>query len=298
MLGRKKNQPRRAHPTSPKRQQVFSYRSSRKGTDRSFDRGAIEKNTHQRGASWWLKRTPYIVCVIVLLAVFFRSFLLDTNVQLSMVGSDVYLRDKNEYQAAIDNKLSSSPFNRFRLTFNEQKIAKQVEGQFPELQEVVVRIPMFSHRPTVEFHMATPAALITSNHDTFVVDGDGRILFNKKDMPDPSKAHNLPLINDVSSTIIEIGKPALSSDQVSYIRQIYLQADARSEQVSSIELQPGGTEIWVRFNEANYFVKFNLNADARQSIGTYFAVSEKLRSEGNTPKEYIDVRVAERAFVK
>lgn len=298
MFRRKKTQSRRSHTTEYSKQPVFSYRSSRKGQERSFDRGRAQVPNTRRSASWWLKRSPYIVCGIVLLAVFFRSFLLDTTAQLDIVGSGAYLRDRDEYQASINDKLKSSPFYRFRPTLNSEKLSSQIESQFPELQEVVISVPMFSHRPVVEFVVATPAALITSNNSVYVIDGDGRVLFNQKDAYDSSKIKNLPLVNDVSKTTITIGKPALSSTQVEYVRQVYLQAAARGEKVSSIELQPGGTEIWVRFNDAAYFVKFNLNADARQSVGTYFAVSEKLKGEGATPKEYIDVRVPERAFVK
>ncbi len=297
MFRRKKSQPRRSHTTEYSKQPVFSYRSSRKGQERSFDRGRAEV-PKKRNTGWWLKRSPYIICALLLLAVFFRSFLLDTTAQLDIVGSGAYLRDRDEYQASINDKLKSSIFYRFRPTLNSEKLSSQIESQFPELQEVVISVPVFSHRPVVEFVVATPAALITSNNTVYVIDGDGRVLFNQKDAYDSSKIEKLPLINDESNTTISVGKPALSSAQVEYVRQVYLQAAAKNEKVSSIELQPGGTEIRVRFNDAPYFVRFNLNLDARQSFGTYFAVSEKLKGEGTTPKEYIDVRVPERAFLK
>lgn len=297
MIRRKRDKGRNSHVRDYKKPRTFSYRSSRKGVDRSYDRGETTQNTN-KGARWWLHRAPYIACGVILLVVIFRSFLLDTSATLDVVGTDAYLRNKAEYQQAINDKLSGSLFNRFRITMNKQKISDEIEKQFPELQQVNIEVPMFSHRPIVEFKMASPAGIITSSGRSYVIDGDGRVLFDKNIAQNQESLGKLPVINDSSNTEISPGKPALTSDQVSYIRHLYLQAEAKGIKISSIELQPGGTEIRVRFGEDKYYVKFNLGADARQSIGTYFAASDKLRGEGSTPSEYIDVRVPERAFVK
>lgn len=283
-----------------KKQAVFSYRSSRREEARSFDRGGSseQKQESQRSFGWWLRHSPYMLCGLVIFTAFLYSLVVDTHAQLDIVGTQAYPRDVAEYQTSIDDKLASSVFNRVKPTLNTPKLASQIEAEFPELQEVVVNVPLFRHRPVVEFRLAKPTALVVSDEITYVVDGEGRALFNAKNKSDALDTASLPTVLDGTGAKVSLGKPLLSGDQVAYVREIYLQASAKNMQVESVELKAGGEELQVRFVSKNYNIRFNIQADARKSMGAYFAVSDKLIGEGSKPAEYIDVRIPERVFVK
>lgn len=293
-------QPRRPDfDTGYKKQAVFSYRSSRREEKRNFDRGGSEqKQDTSRSFGWWLRHSPFVVCGVAVFIALLYSMVVDNHAQLEIVGTQTYLRDSKQYQMSIDDKLSSSVFNRIKPTLNSSKLSGDIENEFPELQEVVVNVPLFRHRPVVEFRLAKPAALVVNDSITYVVDSQGRALFNLKDKSTGLDTNSLPTILDGTNTRVSLGKPLLSEAQVSYVREIYLQAAAKNISVESMELKSGGEELQVRFVSNNYNVKFNLQSDARKSMGAYIAVSEKLSSQGSKPAEYIDVRIPERAFVK
>lgn len=298
MFNKKKtNHNRTSKNTAYKKQAAFNYRSSRQGEDRNFNRSGSEGKL-ERNATWWLKRLPYLLSFLALIAVFLYSLVVDTHARLDLSGPEAYLRDSSEYQSSIDDRLRASIWNKFKPTLNEQKLAQEIQNEFPELQEVVVNIPFFRHRPVVEFHLAVPAAIVTSGSQSYVIDGDGRALFNLNNKNSQFDTSQLPHVVDTTTAPITLGKPVLSADQVLYIREVYLQAEAKKIKLESIELQGGGDQINVRFVGDNHYVKFSFHNQARQSVGTYFAIRERLAREGSKPVEYIDVRVPERAFVK
>lgn len=239
-----------------------------------------------------------MLCGVVLLAIFVRSIVLDTHAQLDIVGEQAFVRDGAEYQKSIDNKLNSSIWNRLKPTINNQKLSEQIEAEFPELQEIVVTTPFLQHKPRVKFMMAEPEALVSSNNATYIIGSNGRVLCDLNDKAPTLSVSDLPVIVDTSSTSLSLGKPALTTEQIAYVKQLYRQSEAKNIKISQIELQPAGTEIRVRFDQDKYFVKFNLKTDARQGIGTFFAIRERLENDQIQPSEYIDIRVPERAFVK
>ncbi len=297
MFGRKKNNKhvRIAEKTGYKKQSVYNYRSSPSSNSANLSRGGSSQQ--KRSYEWWIKRTPYIFCGVALLIALIYSMIVSTHARLDIVDGQTYLRDSSEYQNSIDKRLKSSPFNRLKFTVNTEKIADQIEAEFPELQQVVVSIPLFSNRPVVEFRLATPAALVETSSGTYVVDDSGRVLFDIRDKSSNVSASELPLIVDNTNSNAVTGKPILGSSQVVYVREIYLQAKEKDLKVLSVKLSPGGQQLEVKFSGSEYFVKFSLQEDARQSMGAFFAVKEKLAEEGNTPDKYIDVRVPEKVFV-
>lgn len=297
MRGRKRQFLRRKRTPTYDKQAVFSYRSSRNSVERSMNRGNSEIKA-TKGLNWWVRRVPYLLCALALIAAFVYSLIVDSNAKLVVVGEQSYLRKASEYQSSIDESLQSSVLYRFKPTLNTTKITQDIQNQFPELQEVVVKLPLLRHRPVVEFRLASPAAVIESGSDSYVIDGQGRALFNLRDKSASIDASDLPYLTDNTGAAIILGQPALSEDQVSYIRQIFLQAKKKSVRVENMILRGGGQQLDVRFRPDSYYVKFNLLEDARQSVGTYFALRKRLLEEGNEPSKYIDVRVPEKAFVR
>jgi hypothetical protein len=294
-------QPRSRKPlqTNYERPSVFSYRASRVEKDRQFDRGTSLAS--DMAASSFVKRLRQVPFVLSLLAIFIAvlySLSLSNHAQLVVNGDQSLLRGKQLYQQGIDDILSSSIQNRTKVTLKSASVSDQIRNAFPELASVSVSTPLLRHKPVVEVRLAKPATLLVTTPATYVLDGQGKALFNIKDKAASLKTTDLPVITDSSNHEVSLGKPALTADQVSYIRQLYLQSAAKQLTIESMTLQAGGGELQVRYSGLNYFVKFNFAADPRQSIGAFFAVKERLTGENRPIAEYIDVRIPDRAFVK
>jgi hypothetical protein len=285
---------RRPQDSGYDRQAVFSYRASRIEKDRQFDRGTtVEANSNSR----W-RQIPVILALIAILITVLYGLGLSTNAQLVVNGDQAFLRQKAAYNQLIDDKLAGSIWNRSKLTINTAKVEGQIKTAFPELESVTISTPLFRHRPVVEVTLAKPAALLVTPNETYVLDGHGRALFNTHDKAPLLDVSKLPAVTDQSGHQITLGKPGLTEDQVSYVRQLFLQSDAKQLSIESMTLQAGGGELYVKFTGVSYFVKFNFTADPRQSIGAYFAIKERLDQDHKTVGEYIDVRIPERVFVK
>jgi hypothetical protein len=65
-----------------------------------------------------------------------------------------------------------------------------------------------------------------------------------------------------------------------------------------MNLVVGGGELDVKHTGLSYIVKYNIYENARKSFGTFFAAKEYVERSNIHPGEYIDVRIAERAYIK
>ena len=130
------------------------------------------------------------------------------------------------------------------------------------------------------------------------MDINGKVFFSLNDKSPNLNIDGLPKVVDNTNAPVNLGKSLLSSRQTQYIREMYLQVKAKDTSIESMELNNGGEQLDVRFMGDKYFVKFNLQADSRQSLGAYFAIHDKFSREGGGPSEYIDVRLPERVYVK
>lgn len=277
-------------------QPIFSYRSSRKSKDRAFDRGTVSDDkiiNNQR-----FSKVVILICLFVLFEVVVRLILLDSIVDIKVANHNSACNLKN-YQDKINNIYDQSILNRTKLTINKDKIVGQIGNDLPELENVKILTGLLQHRALVEYRTADPALLLQSQGETYPVSVHGKVLCNINDKQQSQQIDNFPVVIDNSQRETGKGGAALTTVQVNYVREIYLQAKNKGTTLDTLELMANGVEIHAKFSDnPSYFVKFSIETNARQSIGTYFAVKEKLTDSGETPKEYIDVRVPEKAFVR
>lgn len=56
-------------------------------------------------------------------------------------------------------------------------------------------------------------------------------------------------------------------------------------------------ELALHLEGESYYVKFKLDNTAREQVGAFWAVLDRLQAEGKKPATYVDVRLSERVFV-
>lgn len=306
-LGRKKEavQPgRRSSVPGAKSAPVFSYYSSRSAGP---ERPRNLRNEHdgsralqQRRTPWWLGYLPSFVALsTVALAALYVSTL-TTSPRIEVIANEnhpVVVQELGVYERAAKEELQSSIFSRSKLTINTNAVSNRLKERFPELGEIVVNVPLISRRPIIEVQPATPALIVSGQGGAFVIDDTGKPVLKASSLVSSAK-DLLPVVTDDSGSSIELGKQLITTDLVAFIRQVDAQLKAKQQPIESYTLPALAAELHVLVRGQGYYVKFNTEADARQQVGTYLTVSERLQAEGKVPAEYIDVRVEERAYIK
>jgi hypothetical protein len=299
MIGRKKKQESRAPRLEYNRQQSYHYSAKRSNADKLFDRGksAIDAAGEVRMRKRAREIPTFISLLLVGMSIGYLCSL-STVPQITVDGSQAMLRDQGAIVPRTHSILSSSMLNRTKLTLQDEKIRTELKQSFPEFESIDISTPIFRHRPQITITLARPALLFSSGGSVYLLDTQGRALFDTSRDKTAIDTSGLPLLQDQSTHKIEIGKTALASTQVSYIEEIRRQSEEKDLKIESIMLTGGGGELDVRYVGLGYFVKFNFYEDARKSTGTFLALKEKLDKDNTKPVEYIDVRIPERAYVK
>lgn len=289
---------RRANPVKDK-PKVFSYRSVRNSHDRPLHRGdeSAKSAKNQGYDSSFSKKIHRAINIFILMLIVSGALYLSVlypDGQIKVAGDEVYPRDKVAYEQEINRELKSSVFNRSKFTFNEAKITANIKQKFPEIGTVDIGVPLMRHRPVIEVSLAKPSAKLVTKDSTYILDQEGRALFDQKYAAASLDVNNLLSINDDSGHEIVLGKPALTELQLGFIREVIGQTSAKGYKPASFMLSEGGTAVDTRFDGLDYYVKFSFFADARQSSGAFLAIKD----QDISASEYIDLRIPDKAFIK
>lgn len=297
---RAKKQEKRDPHITYQRQQSYHYSAKRSSSDRLFGRGEGEPEKPAAKVKRRARKLPSVIAVILVLAGLLYTFTLSTHADITIQGDQQLLRDRAVIQAKTDEILKSTLKNKFKFTLNEQKVNQELRSKFPEFTSVESSAPLFRHRPHIVITLSKPAALLATEKELFLLDEQGRALFDtKKDHAgDHLDLSSLPIVQDQSSHKVEPGKPALSSSQVAYIHEVRVQSESKDLKVESMIMHGGGGQLDVRYTGLAYYVKYNFFEDARKSAGTFLAMKEHLEKNNIKPAEYVDVRIAERAYIR
>lgn len=240
------------------------------------------------GPSLWRRLLNVGLAVVILFCLAY-SLILRPQPVLSVDSEQFHT--KAQY-AATASDLMGGLGSRTKLTFDSSKFVSNMMQQYPEVKAVEVTVPPLGQRPKVELQISQPSLQIKSAGQLYTVDDRGRVIGGQDSYPD------LPLVQDDSGFKIQVGKSALSGDQVAFITTIVKQLQAKGIPIQSLTLPPKAEELFLKTADKPYYVKFLTNGNALQQVGTYLATRQHLDETGQTPSEYIDVRVEGRVFYK
>ncbi len=299
MNWRKKNQAARNRTVSsggpPKT--VFSYHSKR--TDGHAKTGRQNTQKHSR-AIFVARHLPFVIAVLALLISVGYLSTLNLNPKIVSVSNqnERLLRAQDVYASKARDLLAGSVLNRTKITINANKFEADMRRSFPELASVAITLPIMGRRPIVKLEAAQPVLTYKAdNTESYLIDINGRVILRSADA-DEEVVKNLPTIIDKSKLQVELGKGVLTADETEYILTVLNQLKAKNVGVEGLTLPAIASELHVKIAEKPYFVKFDLQGDARLQSGTFFAVKTKLEADNETANEYIDVRVEEKAYFR
>ena len=295
--------PLRGQPGDAMRQnQTFSYYANRSASDsgaRMSPQQAERQPSRRRMRSFVRHLPVLIVCIIIAVCVLSELTLSSSPkiVPLSTSSAQVFLRSTDTYQQAAAALFKKSFTNHNKLTVDAAAISTALKQEFPELSDVSVTLPFLGHRPIVYVQPSEPMLILQTQSGDFVLDSSGKALLPASNVAQLS-ALKVPTVTDQSGLQTATGRTALPSNDVTFIHTVYAQLQAQHTSVQRVVLPAAASEVDFYIGGTPYFVKFNLQSDARQQAGTYLAVANNLASKRVTPAHYVDVRVDGRAYYK
>jgi cell division septal protein FtsQ len=275
-------------------QHVFSYRSARNDVDRAHDRQSADKIAYEelhakpKKSNKFMKTVSFIVMVIAVL--FGVTFIRGVS-NVVIVGGGANTEAVKQYALTADGLSRQQPvIHRSFLTLNKELITNSLRQEYPEIQSADYSYSPFTQKIAVKVNISKSLLRVQSADIISVVDSNGRIIENTY-----GDINALPLLIDADNRDYKKGDLAFTSKELNYIYNIQAQAAAKELEIESLTLVYGATELYVKFKDLSYIVKFALDSDPRISFGTFIVARDK---SGDKPSEYIDVRVVDRAYIK
>lgn len=271
----------------------FSYYksgSSKAPTDRPKKQRSVDVGK--------LRLLPSVAALAIIVGSLLFSTTLSSKPEVSLVkGQEFYYHDADYYADAAQQVLSENLAYKTKFTINTDEAESKLVEKFPEVRAAVLRLPVLGRKPTLVLDIRPPSALLSTNSRTFILDDNGRAISDIKGI-DNKFIKDLPVIVDQSGIEVNLGDPVVTTDTIYFIKNLKLQLDAKGLKVNQYVLPASASQVDIYIDGLSYFVKTDAAGDPRMQIGSFLSVKQDLEGRGETPSEYIDVRVEEKAFYK
>lgn len=292
-----RNRPK-AQPS--KNKAVFSYYQNR---ETEFD---ASKSRQRLGffasVKARLRHVPTLIAGLLIVASILWAMSLSTEPLVSVVNEQntaraAFLRPAEDYQAVAQKLMQQSVLTRNKLVLDTGEIERRLQEQFSEITSVAVVLPIISRTPVVYIQVAEPVLLLENGGQKFIIDEKGRALINAAVAGDVGALKLLP-VKDSAQLAIQPGSQVLTGHDVRFMQEVRDQLASKGLKVTHVDLPAQASALNVFIEGKPYYIKFTTTSDARQAAGTYLALNQYLEGKKVTPKEYVDVRVNERAYYK
>ncbi len=282
-------------------QSRYSYSSQRiQQTSRTERQHPIsaEDNRQARRSQSRIRHIPTLIVTIGIICSLGYFATIDNDAQITTKTKyESTLREQSVYKKAVSDYINRSPINRSKLFFDSKGLSDELKKQFPEISAVAVSMPIVSRRPVVVIQASRPGFVLVSGRNSYIIGVNGLTLARASDV-DNRLSQELKVVDDQSGSSVQLGKSAFPQEQSLFICTVIEQLEAQNIKVDSLSLPKSPYDLSVKVVGQSYFVKFNILEDAKQQVGSYIALKNKLQEEGKVAKEYIDVRVGERVYYK
>jgi hypothetical protein len=300
MLWRKnKNEPAGRRPATDyqARQKVFSYHASRSAPEARVGRNK-PRDVQLKPWSHYAKQLPIFISIAVMVLAATYSLFLTTSPRIMLLNESqsTLAHDPGEYQRHASELLKSSAMSRMKLTIDTNAIESKLKQRFPEIMTADVNLPLLGNRPVIQIETVKPAFVLTAANSNYYVTHEGYV--TKTADAYQTRPSGVPTLADQSGLAIKPGDRIMTDTNTAFINEVLMQLAAKDVAVSSLALVPTPYDLWIYIKDTPYYVKFNMQGEARQQAGTYLAVRKHLAGKSKAPGSYIDVRAEDRAYYK
>jgi cell division septal protein FtsQ len=176
------------------------------------------------------------------------------------------------------------------LTLNSGALATDIEQADPLLRSVDVR-RQWLHGVRVTATLKQPSLGWASGNQRYLLDRDGTVIGQ---LPDGS---SLPVVNDGSNLPVAVGKRVVSSHFVAFANEVVTSLHDRGISVSSMDVAETTLDLSVTTNKG-YRLVFDTGREVLDEMTDLDAVLKLLAAQHKAPADYIDLRVAGKAYYK
>jgi hypothetical protein len=305
----------RSRKPKNKRSQVISYnyyrssvstQSSHKNNNQSSRIARLPAIPRLGSKSAGFKKRPSLTTLAIALFVLVcTGLLLMVNptpvviVNESLNNTPVSYRDKADYQKKAKDLISAEFLGRTKITFPSQKIKQQMKNTFPEIDDIEIAMPIVDRRPVIGISLKQPALVINSVNKRYVVSRDGLVLGSDDQLASSIFDGLSEVIYRGQSINSSVGKVVIGMNDFELIKLLEDNLKAPRAAIQSIEFIPQSSDYELKLVSSNYVVKLNSIQTPHLQVGSLMAILNEIE-QGKTapPSSYIDVRVAERIFIK
>lgn len=299
--------PRSRNPhIQPQTNKIFSYYNVKRPVEVEDAESGQQTARHSRDETVskaakhvFLKRLAALGIFVALgMVLLINARLVPSEAKIVLRGTPeqrLLLQDEKIYKAGVAKIMQSKLENRTKLTFSGKAFSQAMKKQYPEISLANVSLPIIGGQATVYIEPSPVALLfITQDKKAYVLDNEGKIISESiSNVP-----QGAPTVSDQSGIAPKMGMQALPRSDVYAIQVILRQLKEKGIAVESMVLPNNAQRLEVRLQGRPYGVRFNLHDNILQQAGAYIAVQRKLDKDNVQPKEYIDVRVADRVYYK
>lgn len=206
-----------------------------------------------------------------------------------------------EYERVILEIAQESTLGGQMWLLDDSAANERIKERFAEVDRVEFSGRPLSRKLKVEVRFRSPAfTWLNAAKERQYVDSNG-VLF-AKNLDAATKADSLVHVEDQSGVVLEEGTAVLTESIMQFIGRLPsgLQTAYSGEGgvVERVVIPKSTREIHVAVSGQPYFIKFSISRDFDEQVAEMRMLLEFLKSQNITPSNYIDLRVAHKAFYK
>ncbi|MEI6188191.1 MAG: hypothetical protein WCP46_06820 [Alphaproteobacteria bacterium] len=279
---------------SQKSEKVISYYSaSRKQLD-TFERnrGRVESKRIKPKVKIAKSKITRLIAIILVLFICVYSSLLGSDPVIKIDG--VQYRSLKSYQLLAQQVLASDARNKLKFLLQSQNDSSKLREQIPEAAYIKVGSSLLGHSPVIT--IATEKAFIIFQQKgapDFIISQSGKALLA---VSDALKVYGtLPRLINNSGLNNRAGEQVLSPDEANDLLQLIAQYRSDNS-FPTFSLTSNPYEINVTEAGKPYYVKLSLDTSILTQYGSLRATELKLKQLGQSPSQYIDVRLSDKVY--
>lgn len=279
-------------------QRVISYYTASRRQLDNFERHSSRNDSslaysrfERFRSSWFL-----VICVIASGIVLLYIASLSTTPSLKVTGE--HYRTTTVYQERVSTAFGGDIRNRIKLLLQSSSLQESIQKAIPEATSVTVSSSLLGHHPSVKIITDTPVAIFSQPGNVdILISNRGRLMLPAADATE-YKVADLPIIQNQTGVIGEAGEQFMRPDEAKAFSDLHKQYTAEhSKPLYTLAATPH--ELYAQeAGRGGYVGKYLLVDSIIIQFGALRATENKLKELAQNPSEYIDVRLADKAFYK
>lgn len=296
---KKANENQRLSRSDTRPQRVISYYTATRRQLDNFERHTAQTNNNlaysrfeQFRSSWFTILAVVVLCIVA-------GYLASLSSDPYVTVSGTQYRTPKEYQAIIGGIFVDSDIrNKTKPLLRVNELEAAISSAIPEAKSVSVSSSFLGHRPEVKIITDEPLAIFSQPNDKdYLLSMRGRLLLPTGEATNYTSSA-LPIIQNQTGVIAKAGEQFMRPDETTALIRLLAQFKAdTSTPIFTLNTTPHEL-VAQEAGRGGYYIKFLLSETIVTQYGALRATEQKLKELSQSPSEYIDVRLADKAYYK